>query len=113
MSWKRWFNRTRLKATTVAAGCTLSLVVASGCAPATLGHGGNGPRFTEMQAKLRAGFDDKKSVLAALGPPQQQLTDGQGREIFVYVWADGRGDGEHCVVAFNTSGVVYLVDASR
>ena len=83
------------------------------CAAPTLGHGGRGVSFAELESRLRPGFDDKKSVLTLLGKPQRSVQDAAGREIYFYYWADGEGQGERVVIAFNTNGVVYLVDAGR
>lgn len=92
---------------------TLCCAVLLSCAAPILGHGGNGPRFADLEAKLRPGFDDKKSVTALLGAPHRKITDAVGRDIYLYVWADGKGGGEECIIAFNTNGVVYLVDAAQ
>ena len=60
--------------------------------------------------ELKVGYDEKTDVLREMGQPYRSFVDSQGHEVFVYVWADGRGGGQKCLIAFNENDVVYLVE---
>ena len=60
--------------------------------------------------ELKIGYDEKTDVLLEMGQPYRTFVDSQGHEVFVYVWADGRGGGQKCLIAFNENDVVYLVE---
>jgi len=60
--------------------------------------------------ELKIGYDEKTDVLLEMGQPYRVFVDSQGHEVFVYVWADGRGGGQKCLIAFNENDVVYLVE---
>jgi hypothetical protein len=82
---------------TLAAGCSVSL----------------GRRFnTDPRAQIKVGFHQKEDVLRELGQPYRVSVDSRGREVFTYLWADGSGAGQKCLVAFNDNSVSYLVDCS-
>lgn len=79
------------------------------CAPAKLGQ-----RFrVSPREAVKLGVDNRTTVQSTLGAPQRRFTDPDGREVFVYLWADGEGAGEKYMIAFNTEGVAYLVEAVR
>lgn len=77
-----------------------------GCAPVQIGRKYSG----QPQTEVKVGFHNKSDVEAKMGPPFRKAVDGQGREVYTYVWADGKGAGEKCVIAFNKNGIVYLVE---
>ena len=79
------------------------------CAPQTIGH----PFKVNPRDAVELGVDNRGAVESALGKPRRRFTDPDGREVFVYVWADGKGGGEKYLVAFNGEGIAYLVEAVR
>jgi hypothetical protein len=89
----------------LATGVALAGLVA--CAAPGLGH-----RFAMNPNDLKVGHDEKEDVLRKMGQPYRRFVDSKGREVFVYVWADGQGNGEKCIIAFNEDDAVYLVEVS-
>ena len=84
------------------------LLALSACASIPIGHA-----FPDNAQKIiRVGYDRKQDVLSKMGQPYRRSVDSLGHEVYVYVWADGDGHGEKCVVAFNGNDVVYLVDVA-
>lgn len=71
-----------------------------------------GRRFAIDPNDLKVGHDQKADVLRKMGQPYRRFADSKGREVFVYVWADGRGSGEKCTIGFNENDTVYLVEVS-
>jgi hypothetical protein len=70
-----------------------------------------GRRFAvNPQTALKVGHDQKSDVLRKMGQPYRRFVDSEGREVFTYVWADGRGAGQKAIIAFNRNNVVYLVE---
>ncbi len=87
----------------------LGLVCAAlSCMPIRLGR-----RFPiNPQTDLKVGHDQKTDVLRKMGRPQRSFIDSEGREVFTYLWADGRGNGQKALIAFNKNNVIYLVEVS-
>ena len=76
------------------------------CGPLTLGR-----HFKlNPSADLKIGHDQQKDVLRKLGQPFRRAVDAKGRQIFTYLWADGKGAGKKCTIAFNKNGVVSIVE---
>ena len=50
--------------------------------------------------------------LALLGRPYRKTIDPMGRTILVYLWADGDGNGEKCVIGFNEVGLVHSIEVT-
>jgi len=48
-----------------------------------------------------------------MGQPFRKSVDARGREIYTYLWADGKGDGVKCIVAFNEEDKVMFVEVVR
>ena len=72
-----------------------------------------GARFPiDPQKELKVGHDQKADVVRKMGQPYRKFIDSQGHEVFTYVWANGRGGGQKCVIAFNQNDVVYLVEVA-
>lgn len=95
----------RLKAITA----LLLLLFMVACASVSLGR-----RFPiDPAAELKVGHDRKADVLRKMGKPYRSSVDSEGREILTYVWADGDGHGEKCVIALNKNNVVYLVEVAQ
>jgi hypothetical protein len=88
--------------------CILAVLLLA-CGPQTIGR----PFTVNPRDVVRLGVDNRTSVENSLGKPHRRFTDPEGREVFVYVWADGNGGGEKYLVAFNGQGVAYLVEAVR
>ena len=84
----------------------ISLTSLVACAPVQIGRRYSASPRTEV----KVGFHTKADVEGKMGPPFRKAVDARGREIYTYVWADGKGGGEKCVIAFNKNGVVYLVE---
>lgn len=81
-------------------------ITVGGCASLSLGS-----RFPiNPRQQIKVGHDTEKDVITKMGQPFRRATDAQGRAILTYVWADGKGYGEKCVVAFNKNGLVYVVE---
>ena len=87
----------------------LILLLLAACVPATIGH----PFTRNPRDAVKLGVDNRAKVESALGRPHRRFSDPDGREVFVYVWADGKGNGEKYLVAFNGEGIAYLVEAVR
>ncbi|MBI2377838.1 MAG: hypothetical protein HYV07_27800 [Deltaproteobacteria bacterium] len=64
----------------------------------------------DPRTALKVGHDRQSDVLSKLGPPYRKFVDSRGHEVFAYLWADGEGAAEKCLVAFNEVGAVYLVE---
>ena len=78
------------------------------CGPLWLGR-----RFqADPQTALKVGHDQKSDVLRKLGRPYRSFVDSEGREVFTYLWADGRGNGQKAVIAFNKNNVIYLIEVA-
>jgi hypothetical protein len=78
------------------------------CTPIWLGR-----RFqADPQTALKVGHDQKSDVLRKMGRPYRKFVDSQGREVFTYLWADGNGNGQKAVIAFNKNNVIYLIEVS-
>ena len=72
-----------------------------------------GARFPiDPKTELKVGHDQKTDVVRKMGQPYRSFVDSQGHEIYTYVWADGQGAGQKCVIAFNANDVVYLVEVA-
>lgn len=81
-------------------------VTVGGCATLSLGS-----RFPiNPRQEIKVGHDTEKDVINKMGQPFRRATDAQGRAILTYVWANGKGYGEKCVIAFNKNGLVYVVE---
>ncbi|HET6344628.1 MAG TPA: hypothetical protein VFH51_06830, partial [Myxococcota bacterium] len=89
-------------------GLAILLAYAVGCAPAVLGR----PFTVDPKAEIKIGHDSKTDVVRKLGQPFRRSVDSDGHEMFVYVWADGEGGGQKCVVAFNKNEVAYVVEVA-
>ena len=100
-------RRTRPWARLGALGCAAVVAITlGGCASLSLGS-----RFPiNPRQQIKVGHDSEKDVIAKMGQPFRRATDAQGRAVLTYVWADGNGYGEKCVVAFNKNGLVYVVE---
>ena len=48
-----------------------------------------------------------------MGPPYRSVIDKRGQEVLTYVWADGRGGGEKCLIVLNKNGIVSVVEVVR
>ena len=84
----------------------ISLMTA--CFPVQLGRGFQAdPRTT-----IKVGFHQEGDVLALLGRPYRKTIDPMGRTILVYLWADGDGNGEKCVIGFNEVGLVHSIEVT-
>ena len=89
-------------------GIILAVSILTHCSPITLGN-----RFKVRPTQaVKVGHDHQKDVLKKMGPPYRRNVDPNGRTLFTYVWADGKGSGEKCTIAFNKNGVVTLVEVS-
>jgi hypothetical protein len=84
----------------------LAAVAVMACANPQIGR----PFPIDPLRELKVGYDEKADVLREMGQPYRSFVDSQGHEVFVYVWADGRGGGQKCLIAFNENDVVYLVE---
>jgi hypothetical protein len=72
-----------------------------------------GRRFPiDPRSGLKIGHDQKRDVLRKMGQPYRRFVDTEGREVFTYVWADGKGQGQKAIIAFNANDVVYLVEVA-
>lgn len=85
----------------------LALVFVLGaCAGPRLGR----PFRVDPRVDVKVGFDTKRDVITKMGKPYRTFVDSAGREVLTYVWADGRGGGEKCLIALNKNGLVYLIE---
>ncbi len=90
-----------------AGGFVLSSLIAA-CFPVQLGRGFQAdPRTT-----VKVGFHQEGDVLALLGRPYRKTIDPMGRTILVYLWTDGDGNGEKCVIGFNEVGLVHSIEVT-
>ena len=71
-----------------------------------------GRPYPEPTTTLKVGYDREGDVLAKMGAPYRRTLDSRGRMLFTYLWADGKGAGQSCLVAFNEDGIVSLVDVA-
>ena len=68
-----------------------------------------GRYFGNSCAEIKEGYHTSGDVIRIMGSdPYSRETDPKGRRIFVYFWADGRGDGKKCVILFNRKDRVML-----
>lgn len=79
-----------------------------GCFPVTLGRGFQ----TDPRTTLKIGFHQEGDVVALMGRPFRKSIDASGRTILVYLWTDGEGDGEKCVIGFNDIGVIHSIEVT-
>ena len=77
-----------------------------GCSPVTIGS----PFRVNPYKAIKIGHDSRKDIINKMGEPYRKNIDAQGREIFTYVWADGKGNGRKCVILFNKNNLVALVE---
>lgn len=84
------------------------LAMLAACSPLRLGQ-----PFRTDPTKIKVGHDSRQDVLAKMGGPYRAATDSRGQEVLTWVWADGRGKGEKCIVVLNKNGVVSLVEVVR
>ena len=84
----------------------LGASVAIGCSPVTIGR----PFPVNPYKAIKVGHDSRKDILNKMGNPYRKNFDAKGREIFTYVWADGKGNGRKCVILFNKNNLVALVE---
>ncbi|MEC9071330.1 MAG: hypothetical protein VX938_03085 [Myxococcota bacterium] len=82
-------------------------LVTPACGGAQLGR-----PYPEPTTTLKVGYDREEDVLAKMGAPYRRTLDSRGRMLFTYLWADGEGAGQSCLVAFNEDGIVSLVDVA-
>jgi hypothetical protein len=87
------------------------LLLQLACAPLVLGTGQ--PWNNPPEQAIKVGYHEAKDVQKLLGPPIRSTVDGEGNKMYIYYWANGRGAGQKCIVAFNGNGVVSLVEMSR
>jgi hypothetical protein len=112
MNWTMT-SRTSAKAgnfATAALSLALAILLSYlvGCGHASLGR----PFTVDPKAEIKIGHDVKADVIRKLGQPFRRSVDSDGHEMFVYVWADGEGQGQKCVVAFNKNDVAYVVEVA-
>ena len=87
---------------------TLTALALTGCAPLVLGR----PFLVDPSKEIKIGHDVKADVLRKMGDPYRRSVDSEGHEMLVYVFADGKGGGQKCVVAFNKNDVAYVVEVA-
>ena len=91
----------------------LLIVVVLVCGSVACGPLWLGARFpVNPQTDLKIGHDQKSDVLRKMGRPYRTFVDSDGREVFTYLWADGEGNGQKAVIAFNKNNIVYLIEVS-
>ena len=78
------------------------------CSPLVLGR----PFKVDPRSEIKVGHDLKADVLRKMGDPYRRSVDSEGHEMLVYVFADGKGEGQKCVVAFNKNDVAYVVEVA-
>ena len=92
-----------------ALGLALFAMVALGaCGATSLGR-----HFDDPTQLVKVGYDREEDVVAKMGRPYRRTLDTRGRVLLTYIWADGSGGGETCIVALNEVGIVSLVDVAR
>jgi len=82
------------------------LFLLQACAPLSMGR----PFRVNPEIALKPGHDSRGDVLSKMGQPFRKSVDAQGREMFTYLWADGKGGGQKCIVLFNKNKTVALVE---
>lgn len=92
----------------MATAATVAALGLSACAPLVLGR----PFQTDPRTAIKVGHDSKADVLRKMGAPYRRSVDSEGHEMLVYVFADGKGEGQKCVVAFNKNDVAYVVEVA-
>ena len=85
-----------------------ALVASTACVPLVIGR----PFQVDPRAAIKVGYDAKADVVRKMGEPYRRSVDAEGHEAYVYVWADGDGGGQKCIVAFNKNDVAYLVEVA-
>ena len=87
---------------------SLSAAALLSCASMALGR-----RFPmDPRTGLKVGHDQKSDVLKKMGQPFRRFVDSAGREVFTYVWANGKRAGQKAIIAFNKNHVVYLIEVN-
>jgi len=95
---------TRVKRLFLILPVAILLIFSIACAgPLTMGRD-----FGNSYLKVKEGYHTKQDVVRIMGEPYKRETDPEGRQIYTYFWADGRGDGQKCVIVFNKKGEVML-----
>ena len=87
-------------------GIIISMLFLQACAPLSMGR----PFRVNPEIALKPGHDSRGDVISKMGQPFRKSLDSQGREIFTYLWADGKGGGQKCIVLFNKNKTVALVE---
>ncbi len=82
------------------------LSLGTACGPMTIGR----PFSVNPEVSIKVGHDQKKDVLKKMGQPFRRNKDAEGREIYTYVWADGKGGGQKCIIVFNKAQTVAIVE---
>ena len=82
------------------------LLLIQACAPLSMGR----PFKVYPEIALNPGHDSKGDVLSKMCQPFRKSVDNEGREIFTYLWADGKGNGQKCIILFNKNKTVALVE---
>lgn len=83
-------------------------LVCTSCFPLSLGR-----RFaSDPQKVVKVGFHQEQDVVDLLGRPYRRTIDADGRVLLVYLWTDGEGAGEKCVIGFNELGVAHSLEVS-
>lgn len=90
----------------IALSFTVALALLAGCAGAHIGR----PLPVDPRETLKVGHHRKSDAVRELGQPYRVSTDSRGRELLTYVWADGAGEGNKCIIALNENEVIYLVE---
>ena len=85
---------------------TTGLLLLQACAPLSMGR----PFRVDPEIALKPGHDSRGDVLSKMGQPFRKSVDAQGREIFTYLWADGKGNGQKCIILFNKNKTVAWVE---
>ena len=101
----RYQHHTRRSLLRCAALFSATLLI-QGCGPVTIGS----PFRVNPEKAIKVGHDTRKDVLNKMGNPYRKNVDAKGREIFTYLWADGKGNGRKCVILFNKNNLVALVE---
>ena len=87
--------------------CLLGTLIHA-CSALTVGR----PFQVNPLEAIKIGYDTQKDVLQKMGTPQRRVVDHHGRDIFTYFWADGKGEGASCTIAFNRNQIVYVLEVS-
>ena len=78
-------------------GIIIGMLFLQACAPLSMGR----PFRVNPEIALKPGHDSRGDVISKMGQHFRKSLDSQGREIFTYLWADGKGGGQKCIVLFN------------